>query len=827
VNDLDQSGFGFQRARTYLGPSLGWVDTQVQPSKLINTPGTYVVQPGDSVIFVDTTGSVTIQLPDVVAWFQEPAYQPATGFARAITIKDLGNASAAPITVTPAFNQTVDGSLSSTVIAQSFSSVVFFPDNDLGGWWRQVGILGGGAGSGNMVLPVPHQTSRWISSIDVGGNALLTQPAFTDISGILQVNQGGTGLTAGNVGGIPFFNTSGSMQSTPTGPTGSVLVNGPSWSQSPVIGASGAPGSISLAASSGNKVTLFVAPLTTNWSFRLPANAGTSGQVLQTDGAGNLSWITLPITSIVVNTSVVTGGTNGSYLYDNAGIAGEKTPTQVTADLNAFTASLKGLAPPSGGGNTNFLRADGVWAVPPGAGAGGVISIDPGGNVGPNIAFVAGVGLTVTNPAPNNIQYSGILFSDIVQGDVPPSGGGTAHFLRADGTWSVPPGANITVAQTGILGGVTGTYLYDNAGVLGERTPTQVTASLDLFTTTLKGLVPPGGSPITFLRGDGTWQLAGNIAIGTTPVTGGTSGNYIFDNAGVAGEKTPAQLTADVGLFTSTLKGSVPPSGGGTLNFLRADGTWASGASVTVGDTPPASPNPGALWWDSVSGNLYIFYQDPNTSQWVIVINASTIAQATPLPTQQIFTSGSGTYTTPAGCRRIEIRLVGGGGGGSGGTPGGSGSSTTFGTLTGGFGAGGATNGFAPGGSASGGSVNINGSSGGLGAPSLAGSFGSVGGPGGTSPFGGMGCGGYNTAGGGSAAANSGSGGGGGGYTSAATVGPAGGGASGGYVEAAINAPAATYSYTVGAGGSGAAASGGYSAGGNGGSGIIIVKEYY
>jgi hypothetical protein len=47
------------------------------------------------------------------------------------------------------------------------------------------------------------------------------------------------------------------------------------------------------------------------------------------------------------------------------------TPTQVTADLNLFTSSLQGLTPLSGGGTTNFLRADGTWAAPPGGGGGG------------------------------------------------------------------------------------------------------------------------------------------------------------------------------------------------------------------------------------------------------------------------------------------------------------------------------------------------------------------------------------------------------------------------------------------------------------------------
>ena len=47
------------------------------------------------------------------------------------------------------------------------------------------------------------------------------------------------------------------------------------------------------------------------------------------------------------------------------------TGTQATTLLDTFTSSLKGLAPASGGGTTNFLRADGTWAAPSGGGGGG------------------------------------------------------------------------------------------------------------------------------------------------------------------------------------------------------------------------------------------------------------------------------------------------------------------------------------------------------------------------------------------------------------------------------------------------------------------------
>lgn len=48
------------------------------------------------------------------------------------------------------------------------------------------------------------------------------------------------------------------------------------------------------------------------------------------------------------------------------GVPEALTGTQVTSILDNFSTTLKGLAPASGGGTTNFLRADGTWAVPSG-----------------------------------------------------------------------------------------------------------------------------------------------------------------------------------------------------------------------------------------------------------------------------------------------------------------------------------------------------------------------------------------------------------------------------------------------------------------------------
>jgi hypothetical protein len=35
------------------------------------------------------------------------------------------------------------------------------------------------------------------------------------------------------------------------------------------------------------------------------------------------------------------------------------------------------------------------------------------------------------------------------------------------------------------------------------------------------------------------------------------------------------------------------------------------------GTTPPVNPSPGTFWWDSEAGQLYIWYTDANSSQWM------------------------------------------------------------------------------------------------------------------------------------------------------------------------------------------------------------------
>ena len=49
----------------------------------------------------------------------------------------------------------------------------------------------------------------------------------------------------------------------------------------------------------------------------------------------------------------------------------------------------------------------------------------------------------------------------------------------------------------------------------------------------------------------------------------------------------------------------------------QAGPTGPAGAPVMVSDTAPASPVSGMQWLDSTTAQLYIWYTDPTSSQWV------------------------------------------------------------------------------------------------------------------------------------------------------------------------------------------------------------------
>ena len=98
--------------------------------------------------------------------------------------------------------------------------------------------------------------------------------------------------------------------------------------------------------------------------------ASNDGHVLRRNGTvinfgqlGTAAYLDFSVTNDKL--SAMSPGVKGRVTA-GSGAATDLTGTQLTTLVDTFTSSLKGLAPASGGGTTNFLRADGAWAAPSG-----------------------------------------------------------------------------------------------------------------------------------------------------------------------------------------------------------------------------------------------------------------------------------------------------------------------------------------------------------------------------------------------------------------------------------------------------------------------------
>lgn len=437
---------------------------------------------------------------------------------------------------------------------------------------------------------------------------------------------------------------------------------------------------------------------------------------------------------------------------------------------------------------------------------------------------------------------------------------------------------NGTGAVTGIAPGSSGNVLTSN-GSVWTSTPGSGVASVNGSTgvvvvnaiNTLTGDIaagPASGSQSvssTIQSGAVTNSKMANMAAATV------KGNNTASSAAPI-DLTSTQVTAMLNTFTSSLQGMVAGSGGGTSNFLRADGSWTtpSGVSVTsptVQKFQSTGTQTGWLFTISTSSTCAVGDTYTNNSHTYTVQGAlsaqtgqvlfmsgtgatsgSTLTRATGSGTSSITfsaTTATATYTTPSGPSPlyVRVRMLGGGAGGDG-------SSSLSASNNGGGGAGGPTY-FGPnllianGGVVGSGGRNIPPSAGGtaslgtgpIGIALQGGSGGTAmatstvsgsGGVGGSSPFGGAGAGGYDEVAiaGGNAVSNTGSGGG-GAATSASSGQSGNGGAAGGFIDAIINSPSSSYPYLIGAGGTAGSAGTSGAAGGLGGSGLIIVEEHY
>jgi hypothetical protein len=403
----------------------------------------------------------------------------------------------------------------------------------------------------------------------------------------------------------------------------------------------------------------------------------------------------------------------------------------------------------------------------------------------------------------------------------------------------------------------TGNYITALTGDVTAAGPGSVAASLTATTnatlTTLSALTTASALVSVGTISTGTWSATAIAATrGGTGQTTWTLGDTLYSSASNVLSKLAGNTTSTKMYLSQTGTGSVSAApawaqvafsdlsgsvAAAQMPALTGDVTTSAGAvATTIAANAVTNAKAAQMAGLTVKGN--------NTGSTANALDLTTTqvrALITKAPTYQIFTTGTAqTYTLPAGCSYIKVRMCGGGGGGAGSCTvaaanagaGGNGVATTFSTLTANAGTGGSANAGA--GTVSGGSGSVGAGASGfflIGGPGQGPSVATtvsefiIGGVGGANYFGGGGGVQANIA-GGNGVTNTGSGGGGAsGFGTTDYAG--GGGGAGGYVEAVIAAPSGTYTYTVGGGGTAGLAGTSGLAGGTGAAGIIIVEEYY
>jgi len=261
------------------------------------------------------------------------------------------------------------------------------------------------------------------------------------------------------------------------------------------------------------------------------------------------------------------------------------TAAQATALLATFTSGAKGLVPASGGGTTNFLRADGTFAAPPGGGGGSPGGLsgqvqwnDAGAFAGAADVQIEGGQLRLPAialpalPAAGGVKLFGrSVGGRIMPAIVGPSGVDTAlqsFFGRNRMTMSVPNGNTTVLSNFGLAPAATGTATAANVAVTNRHARMR---RIEYLVTTAST------SAVAGFRGGALQYSVGGAAAGD----GGF--HYVF-------RWGPA-----TGVATAT---------------NRAFAGMASSTSAATDAQPSSRANVVGMGWDSADANIQFMHND-------------------------------------------------------------------------------------------------------------------------------------------------------------------------------------------------------------------------
>ena len=458
----------------------------------------------------------------------------------------------------------------------------------------------------------------------------------------------------------------------------------------------------------------------TNPNLLLDASSGTDDTV-QLVGSGSVSVTRNNDGQITISGTDTNTDTNTTYLLKAQQVSGSNNNPNLLLDASSGTDDTVRLI---GGTNVTITRNnDGQITfsstdtntdtnttydllVPSGTTA---IRLDPSDSSGnDDITITGGTNISVTRTSGSELTISSSANIDVTQLDLNRIRFGPGNAVNDD--------ANIEW-----LGGSNAGYLristYDDAGSeyieLGDYDYVDAsTASGNTFTQWMK----LNRTELYMARDvrlnagledkDGQKGSSGQVLVST-----GSQVNWV--NASTVGGSvdTKYDLLVPSGTTKIRLEGAtdsgntnddVEIAGGTGISVTRTSSTKltitntdtgsSSNANVTISTGAPSSPSAGDLWWDSDDGDLLVYYNDGNTSQWVTTGSSGQKGDQGPPGTDgtdgtdgvdgvsvkgqkgeptvgvsnyQEFTS-SGTWSKPSTGNMCNVYLWGGGGGGGG-----------------------------------------------------------------------------------------------------------------------------------------------------------------
>src|SRR5258706_7569432 len=339
-------------------------------------------------------------------------------------------------------------------------------------------------------------------------------------------------------------------------------------------------------------------------SLRLRTDVGNSSLYVNTDGA--TSWSTFFNVAgdhLFASGSTISLDQIGTQTFlgrtaAGTGNAQTLTATQSTAILDTFTSGAKGLAPASGGGTTNFLRADGTWSNAIDAVSAGIIYGDAAQG---DVTLGAGTTTLTADQFYNNLTIN--------VGDTLATGGYRVYVkgtLTLNGTISRSGNAgtagNGTTPGTGGASSSAGVFSATSAGGNGVGAATGGTGGDSLSTprNAVNGHLNGGAGGTSGNNGtNATANLAsimeggggggGGGGDGGTGGTGGNGGkatrlanNYGFDMRTYTTMSTGTAF--DGNTWVKGTFGSGGAGGGGASNAVGTSGGYSGGGGAGGGN---------------------------------------------------------------------------------------------------------------------------------------------------------------------------------------------------------------------------------------------------